>query len=320
MNYRDFIISILLIFIILVLLILWYRNYVYNYCKNDMKCMKNKLIFNLNNLDNINNKLKNMSKSYENNDIQQEDENKIEGFIDINSWFSKSASANLPVSSGIPNEDLNTLEMKINNKPISNFNSPSKELNGNNDDFQDSNNKDILQSIGSKAIIKNNINNNINNENKFKNTDITILKDIPPQPTINSLFKKCQFSDKKCSEKSFSMGNFNFSNSIEGSGILTCGDSKNESKIAKAVAVIKNNSVYEIHIIDSGKGYDLQKPPKVIVKGGNGTGCITESIVDDNGTIKIIKVINKGYNYTETPNIIIDQPYSNSSCHLCCEM
>lgn len=310
MNYRDFIISILIIFIILVLLILWYRNYVYNYCKNDMQCMKNKLIFNLNNLYNINNKLKNISKSYENNDVHE-----IEGFIDINSWFSKSASANLPVSSGIPNEDLNTLEMKINNKPISNFNFPSKELNGNNDDFQDSNNKDILQSIGSKPIIKNNVNNE-------KNTDITILKDIPPppQPTINSLFKKCQFSDKKCSEKSFSMGNFNFSNSIEGSGILTCGDSKNESKIAKAVAVIKNNSVYEIHIIDSGKGYDLQNPPKVIVKGGNGTGCIVESIVDDNGTIKIIKVINKGYNYTETPNIIIDQPYTNSSCHLCCEM
>jgi len=54
MNNKNLILTLFLIIIPLVLLILWYRNYVYNYCQNDMKCLKEKLIFNL---DNINNKL-----------------------------------------------------------------------------------------------------------------------------------------------------------------------------------------------------------------------------------------------------------------------
>ena len=50
MNYNKIIISMFLIIITLILLILYYRNYVYQYCKNDMKCAKEKLILNLDNL------------------------------------------------------------------------------------------------------------------------------------------------------------------------------------------------------------------------------------------------------------------------------
>jgi hypothetical protein len=46
------------------------------------------------------------------------------------------------------------------------------------------------------------------------------------------------------------------------------------------------------------------------------TGGVT---IDDDGFLKLIKVINPGYNYSETPNILIDAPYMNSSCHLCCK-
>ena len=52
MDYKNFIFAIFLIIIPLILFVLWYRNYVYNYCKNDVKCLKEKLIFNLDNLNN----------------------------------------------------------------------------------------------------------------------------------------------------------------------------------------------------------------------------------------------------------------------------
>ena len=113
MNYKDIIITTLLIFIPLALLVLCYRRYVYNYCQNDMKCLKEKLIFNLND---INNKLKNSSLKNVNNtptNIKEENgDDNIEGFFGgMTSWFSGSAPTNLPVSPGIVgNENLGLLE------------------------------------------------------------------------------------------------------------------------------------------------------------------------------------------------------------------
>jgi hypothetical protein len=99
---------------------------------------------------------------------------------------------------------------------------------------------------------------------------------------------------------------------------LTCGNVKNV-KPAKATARIKNNSIYEIDIIDHGHGYFPDKPPKITIDGGKGHGATAEAIVDDNGFVKIINILKPGYNYTETPDIIIDSPYMNSSCFLCCK-
>ena len=84
------------------------------------------------------------------------------------------------------------------------------------------------------------------------------------------------------------------------------------------IAEIKNNSIYEIHITDQGHGFNPKSSPKVNIEGGKGHGATAQAVIDDDGFLKIIKVINPGYNYTETPNVLIDAPFMNSSCHLCC--
>jgi hypothetical protein len=101
--------------------------------------------------------------------------------------------------------------------------------------------------------------------------------------------------------------------------MLTCGNVE-ETKPAHAIAKIKNNSIYDIYITDPGKGFNPDSPPKISIEGTKGHGASAEAVIDDNGELKLIKIINPGYNYTETPNILIDAPYMNSSCHLCCKI
>jgi len=146
----------------------------------------------------------------------------------------------------------------------------------------------------------------------------------PPKPIIpvneskDSLFDgRCQFFNNKCPDDYTQLGNF----SIQGLGsnlVLNCGNIT-DTKPAKAIAEIKNNSIYQIHIVDEGHGYIPTKAPKVKIEGGKGHGATAESVVDDDGYLKLIKIINPGYNYVETPNVIIDPPSADSACHLCCK-
>jgi hypothetical protein len=362
MNNKNFLFGIFIIMIPLILFVLWYRNYVYNYCKNDIKCLKEKLIFNL---DNLNNKLKKYSNKIKeedkiivnnnyNNDnnynYNNDNNDNIEGFFGgLGNWFSGSSPGNLPVSPGsLPNEDLSILEKKINDKMKISNNFPPSDLNGNTDDFKDSDNSEILNSIGSNSIkpplkktnvLPNNENNNqnaifdinnlkkklpdniLNSKKKLPDNILNSKKELPPsqiikKPDIKSILGTCQFFNDKCPDKYHELGNF----SIQGVGtgsILTCGNVQN-TKPARAVAQIKNNSIYEIHITDPGHGFNPSSSPKVSIEGGKGHGATAEAIIDDDGFLKLIKVINPGYNYSETPNILIDAPFMNSSCHLCC--
>jgi hypothetical protein len=367
MDNKKLIFGLFLIIIPLILFVLWYRNYVYNYCKNDMKCLKEKLIFNL---DNLNNKLKNYGnkKIVEENDNKINEQNKenlvvneeenIEGFFSgFGNWFSGSSPSSLPVSPGsLQNEDLSLLEKKISDKMTKSNKFPPSELNGNSDDFEDADNSEILNNsgtigansikpmgtIGSNSVkpmgpigsnsIKpmgpigsNSIkpigpigSNSIKSKELLKEVDSEDLKEIIniKNPDIKSILGKCQFFNDKCPDKYYELGNF----SIQGVGngnILTCGNVQN-TKPARAVAQIKNNAIYEIHITDQGHGFNPSSPPKVSIEGGKGHGATAEAVVDDDGFLKLIKIINPGYNYSETPNVMIDAPFMNSSCHLCC--
>ena len=134
---------------------------------------------------------------------------------------------------------------------------------------------------------------------------------------MSNLFGKCQFFNTKCPEGYNSFGNF----SIEGIGSnlsLSCGNVR-DTKPAKAVAEIKNNAIYEINILEQGHGYIPNQPPRITIEGGKGNGGSAEAVVDDNGYLKIIKVVNPGYNYTETPNVIIEAQSNDSNCHFCCK-
>jgi hypothetical protein len=336
MNNQFYVfIFIIFIIIVLILYVLWYRNYVYNYCKNDLKCLKKKLIFNL---DNLNTKLKiygnqKINEELYNENNQNNDEN-IEGFFDgMSNWFSGSSPSNLQVSPGsLPNENLSILEKKINDKmTVSNKFPPTTDINGNTDDFKDSDNSEILNNIDKK----NNLNAVFDSNNLKKKTTENTLSSLSTlntkkekekekipivipvkKPDIKSILGTCQFFNDKCPDKYHELGNF----SIQGVGsgnILSCGNVQN-TKPGRAIAQIKNNAVYEIHITEQGHGFNPSNPPKVSIEGGKGHGATAEAVVDDDGFLKLIKVINPGYNYTETPNVLIDAPFMNSSCHLCC--
>jgi hypothetical protein len=289
-----------------------------------MKCIKDKLTDNLNNL---NNKLK---KIYLQPDIKNEDE--IEGFFNgFGNWFSGSNPSNLPVAS--PSDNSIILEKKINDTMLTSTNFPPKDLNGANDEFKDSNNADLLSSIGVKPNNENIAPKAIFDKSKLVQPKNSIKLDpnkldpnkldklsnvvIQPKIDIKSLLGSCQFYNDKCPDNHFQLGNFSVEGVSNGSS-LTCGNVQN-TKPAHAIAQIKDNSVYEIHITDQGHGFNPDKAPKVSIEGGKGNGATAEAVIGDDGFLKLIKVINPGYNYTETPTVLIDAPYMNSSCHLCCE-
>jgi len=138
--------------------------------------------------------------------------------------------------------------------------------------------------------------------------------------TIKStnLFGKCNFYNDSCPTNFTDLGNFSI-NGLESNTTLTCGNVQN-TKPANAIAIIRNNSIFDIVVNNPGQGFNPSKPPKVTIEGGKGNGAHVEAAVDDEGYLKVIKVIHPGYNYTETPNVIIENPMMNGSCHLCCKM
>jgi hypothetical protein len=304
MKYNNYIYGILLIAIPLILLILCHRHNAYKYCNNDMQCLKDKLIYNLNEF----------GKKIDNNPQIQEN-----FFGGLGNWFSGSNPPPLPISPGsLPNENLNILQKKLNDNTQKSASFPP-----NGDDFKDSDNNDMLKSLGAKPFLKNPVMPMPNTENK---DPVAIYnKQMPikpptiniPKPDVKSLLGNCQFYNDKCPEGYHPLGNFSIGGVSNGL-TLSCGNVQNV-KPASAIAIIKNNNVYEIHITDKGHGYNPITPPKVIIEGGKGNGATAEALIDENGFIKSIRVINPGYNYSETPRVLVDPPYMNSSCHLCCK-
>lgn len=283
MSSKNIIITTFLIIIPFVLLIICYRMYVYNYCENDLKCLKRKLIFNLNN---INEKIKNNNTLYK-NDIK---EDFFDGF---GSFFTGNSQNILPES---PSNIDKNIDFSSKIKKTSQF-PPSDD-----NEFKDANNIDLLTNINPKLELP-------------KKVEQVKPKIIEKKPDLKTLFGSCQFFNDKCPDKYHPLGNF----SINGkNSTLTCGNVQN-TKPAHAIAQIKNNSIYEIHITDQGHGFNPSSPPKISIEGGKGHGATAEAVVDDEGFLKLIKIIHPGYNYIETPNVLIDAPYMNSSCHLCCK-
>ncbi len=328
METKNFIVIILLITIPLILFVMYYRNYAYNYCKNDMKCLEDKLSFNLFNL---NEKLKLLKKDIQKEENHEKTGDQIEGFFSgLGSWFSGSAPTNLPVAPGsLPTEDLMTLEKKINDKnsSIKSSTFPPKEVNGNSDDFYDSDNSELLGAPIKQTGKPYSDKPNLASSPELNNDEIPIKKEIVQNPipsksvtkqaSLKELLGKCQFFDGKCPDNYVELGNFSL-HGVSSNSILTCGNVQN-TKPAKAVAQIKNNTVYEIHVLDQGHGFNPESPPRINIEGGNGHGATAEALINEGGFLTNIKIINPGYNYSDTPNVLIDAPLMNSSCHLCCQ-
>ena len=327
MNIKELLIGLLIILIPLMLLLICNKSMIKDYCNYDMKCIK----------DEVMNKIKNLKQekphAEEKRSEQSYEPEIVEGFYNgLTSFFGgsgpSSASPAVPPNPMPPNlmpkqmvhknmdENLDSLESKMNaNAALSKSFPPT-------DDDDDSREQDTNKLIAGPSQPKDNI---IPKPSTTESTDNILKVSTPtPQPIItaneskDSLFDgRCQFFNNKCPDDYTQLGNF----SIQGLGsnlVLNCGNIT-DTKPAKAIAEIKNNSIYQIHIVDEGHGYIPTKAPKVRIEGGKGHGATAESVVDDDGYLKLVKIINPGYNYVETPNIIIDPPSADSACHLCCK-
>jgi hypothetical protein len=179
----------------------------------------------------------------------------------------------------------------------------------------------------SKQINRNESNENILKQNIAKEnyTDIATTAETLLQTTsgnssdIKGLLGSCQFFNDQCPKDYMLLGNFSVQGVDSSNYILSCGNVQNTTP-AKAIAEIKNNSVYDIHITDKGRGFSPLKPPRVTITGGGGVNATAEAVIDDDGFLALIKVTSKGHSYIETPNILIDPPMNDSSCHLCCKI
>lgn len=158
-----------------------------------------------------------------------------------------------------------------------------------------------------------------NKKNEIKKNSSPILKQKTEiiKPKASSLFGECNFYSDKCPTGHSDFGTIGLTG-LDKNVMLSCGNVEN-TKPATAIAKIKSNSLDEIIIVDKGHGFNPTKLPKVTVVGGKGNGALCEAVVDDNGFLSVIKIIHPGNFYTETPNIIIEPPLMNSSCHFCCK-
>lgn len=314
MNYKDLFIGILILVIPLILLILCYRNNISNYCQNDIKCLKNKLINNL-------------------NDLGSKIPDKIEkeNFFNFTELFSGPVDKNgsLPISMDLVNPSIpSTSNIKIskNFPPLEN----EDQLFGNPEEIISLNKMDDSKQLSiqepsfqyAAKVVEPKLDITKIDTNKIDTSQFDTKKMDKQKPELKSIFSngKCNFFNSKCPDNYLELGNF----SLDGIDniSLKCGNIKNTTP-TKAIAQIKNGNIYKIIIIDKGEGYLHTKPPKITIKSlseEKGYGATAEAIVDKNGYLTEIKVINPGYAYTETPNILIDAPYMNSSCHLCCDL
>lgn len=185
--------------------------------------------------------------------------------------------------------------------------------------------KNIINDL--KEKVQQNFSPEIITDPKLQKKEVTAFSDNPnkentqkqayqPQ-NIQSLFGNCNFYSDTCPSGYQDLGQIGL-NGLESNMMLSCGNVEN-TKPAKAIAKIRNNGIDEIVIVDKGHGFNPSKPPGVKVIGGKGNDAQLEATIDDDGYLSLIKIIHPGYNYIETPNIIIDPPLMNSTCHFCCK-
>lgn len=125
------------------------------------------------------------------------------------------------------------------------------------------------------------------------------------------LMGKCNFYSNQCPI------NMNMMGSLSGTN-LKCGTQENSSSQATAIAEIHSGHLSKIIVVNGGSGYNQENPPKVMVEGGRGNGANAVAQVSSEGVVTSIDIMDYGYNYVETPKIVVEVPQMESVCYLCC--
>ena len=179
------------------------------------------------------------------------------------------------------------------------------------------------QTSNLSMVSNDNLLNNLDSINNDKNLK-SYIKDIVQSINTKQLLKNdgnpsCRFypsfsQNYTCPEKYPSLLGASFS-AKAGSGI-SCNNKKLESDRAKAYAIVRNGRVDKIKLINKGSGYG--SAPKVKIR-GSGNGAKAKASIDKYGSISSIKLLHKGQNYSSSPSISIEKPNGLVHCHMCCK-
>jgi len=87
--------------------------------------------------------------------------------------------------------------------------------------------------------------------------------------------------------------------------------SQNDLRAGIATAIISDNTISEIQILDSGSGYSVSPLVSIsdpLTIDDNSIRATASSVIDGNGSITQINVTNPGFGYTDSALVIIEEP------------
>ena len=90
--------------------------------------------------------------------------------------------------------------------------------------------------------------------------------------------------------------------------------SLNAGSGAEVIAVVSNGSIKEVLVTNSGRDYN--SVPDLIIIGPEGSnGAILTPVIDNNGSLVEVKVINGGFGYTKGTAVTVSNPGTGSELH-----
>ncbi len=98
---------------------------------------------------------------------------------------------------------------------------------------------------------------------------------------------------------------------------MSCNGKRITAERAKAYAIVRDGKIDRIKLIAKGTHYFKEPKVKII---GKGHGAQARAVLDNDNSIKYIRVISRGEGYHSSPNIIIGQPNGYVYCHMCCNL
>jgi hypothetical protein len=155
-----------------------------------------------------------------------------------------------------------------------------------------------------------------------KPTKMNVKKEIKSASETFNIqnMNTCSFIQGECPTGKRTIGGFGFHNLPEGVQFV-CGNNPS-IKSAKLVAEISQGKISNISVIDGGKGYHPMKKYKIKVEGssGNINQIDADVIIGDDGSVKVIQIINGGSGFQDTPKVSIlnDSMGNGETCNLCC--
>ncbi len=130
----------------------------------------------------------------------------------------------------------------------------------------------------------------------------TIFKDVVHTITPADIYKRKELKNQNNFKRIYKNPIISTQNeNIVGSVGVSLNGVEYQSPISKDS--ISYGQLDEIEVLNSGEGYDIINPPKLLITDASGNGC--DSFGNFSGNLSEIVLTNKGFNFTKTPSVTI---------------